>query len=74
MDKMKTYSPIYCITIIERIDLFLDTHRVYMTSILYVQCLQISLHIDDYETVLFANKRPSGPNVPEYLHTSLPAQ
>ena len=59
MGKLKTYSPTYCI--MDNGEKMLNlTHRldkIYMTGILEVQCLQISLHHDDNEMVYCTIKR-----------------
>ena len=53
LGKLKTYSPTYCI--IDNGENMLNlTHtpdKMYLTGILEVQCLQISLHNDDNEMV-----------------------
>ena len=46
--------------------------KLYLTGILWVQCLQISFHNDDNEMVECTNKRirSSSQNVSDYLHSS----
>ena len=74
MVKLNTHSPTYCMKIIDRIDQILDTHsrQKYLTSILAFQYLQVCMHSDDNEVMLYANNRlrPSGHNVLDYLSTS----
>ena len=78
MGKLKTYSITYCI--MDNGDNMLNlTHtldKIYLTGILWVQCLQISLHNDDNEMVYCTNKRvrSASQNVSEYLHWSKTAQ
>ena len=59
MGKLKTHSPTYCI--LDNGENMLNlTHtldKIYLTGILKVQCLQISLHNDDNEMVYSTNKR-----------------
>ena len=59
MGKLKTHSPIYCI--MDNWENMLNlTHtldKTYLTGILEVQCLQISLHNDDNEMMWSTNKR-----------------
>ena len=74
MGELKTYSPIYYI--MDNGDNMLHlTHtldKIYLTGILYVQSLQISLHNGDNEMVYCTNKqvRSASQNVSEYLHLS----
>ena len=68
--KLNTHSTIYCIKIIERIDLIFRyaVDRICLTSNLLIKCFHTSGHDDDNEC---ANKRiqPSSENVPNYLYT-----
>ena len=72
--KLKTHSPTYCV-----MDNWYDMpypnqtlDKIYLTGILLVQCLQISLHNDDNEMVWCTNKRiwSSSQNVSDHLHAS----
>ena len=68
-------APYIAWKIIESIDLILrhTLDRMYLTSILEVQYLQIGQHNDDNEEVWYANKQmpPSDHKVLNYLHTML---
>ena len=74
MGKLKTYSSTYCI--MDNGENMLNlTHKldkIYLTGILWIQCLQISLDNDANEMVYCANKRvrSASKNVTEYLHSS----
>ena len=74
MGKLITYSPTYCIMDNgENMLNFTPTlDRIYLTGILWVQCLQISLHNYDNEMLYCTNKRlrSASQNVSEYLHSS----
>ena len=73
LGKLKTHSPIYWKKYNCENSLILrhTLGSIYLTNILLVQCLQISLHNDDNEMMLSANKRtrPAGHNVFDRLHT-----
>ena len=60
MGKLKYTVPYNAWNIVQRMDTF---DRIYLTSILHVQYLLISLHDDDNELMWCANQqiRPSGP-------------
>ena len=74
MGQLKTHSPT-CFVMDNWENVSYLTHtldKLYLTGILWVQCLQKSLHSDDNEMVLCTNKRirSSSQNVSDYLHSS----
>ena len=74
MGELKTHSPTHYI--MDNWESMLNlTHtldKIYLTGILSVQCLQISLHNDDNQMVYCANKRirSASQNVSNYLRSS----
>ena len=74
MGKLKTNSPTYCImdNWVNMLNLTHTPDKIYLTGILQVQCLQISLHNGDNEMVCCTNKRvrSASQNVSDYLHSS----
>ena len=73
MGQLKTHSPT-CFVMDKWQNIPYLTHtldNLYLTGILWVHCLQISLHYDDNEMVSCPNKRmrSSNQNVSDYLHS-----
>ena len=74
MGKLKTYIPTYFIMDngANMLNLTHTLDKIYLTGILSVQCIQISLHNDDNEMVYCTNKRvrSASQNELKYLHSS----